>query len=185
MEILLILAVFIGLMYFMTIRPQKKRMDEQRKMLEALQPGARVLLNSGIFGTIRATGEQQMVVELAPGTEVTVLKQTVARVANPDEEEFEYSDTDTPEALTDTFSSDEEPGAVAPSDDLAFQDPDVETAFRDPDAITGEAAEVPPASDDDVQSGDVIYRPGENSIYQAGQAEENATDDAGERPTER
>ena len=92
MEILLIMAVFIGLMYFMMVVPQKKRAEQQRKMLDSLEPGSRVLLNSGIFGTIRARGEQQLVIELAPGVEVTVLKQTVVRTANPDEEEFEYAE---------------------------------------------------------------------------------------------
>jgi preprotein translocase subunit YajC len=99
MEILLIMAVFIGLMYFMMVVPQKKRAEQQRKMLDSLEPGSRVLLNSGIFGTIRARGEQQLVIELAPGVEVTVLKQTVVRPATPDEEEIEYAD-DHPPART-------------------------------------------------------------------------------------
>ena len=77
MEMLLLMVVFIGLMYVLMVLPQKKKMDAQRKMLSALQPGARVMLNTGMFGTLRATGEQQMVVELAPGVEVTVLKQAV------------------------------------------------------------------------------------------------------------
>ena len=106
MEILLIMAVFIGLMYFMMVVPQKKRAEQQRKMLDSLEPGSRVLLNSGIFGTIRARGEQQLVIELAPGVEVTVLKQTVVRTANPDEEEFEYADDQIAAAPVDSFVAD-------------------------------------------------------------------------------
>ena len=106
MEILLIMAVFIGLMYFMMVVPQKKRAEQQRKMLDSLEPGSRVLLNSGIFGTIRARGEQQLVIELAPGVEVTVLKQTVVRTANPDEEEFEYAEDQIAAAPVDSFVAD-------------------------------------------------------------------------------
>ena len=67
MEMLLLMVVFIGLMYVLMVLPQKKKMNAQRKMLSALEPGSRVMLNSGMFGTLRANGEQQMVVELAPG----------------------------------------------------------------------------------------------------------------------
>jgi len=91
-EFLLIIVAFIALMYFMMVRPQKKRQEEQKALLNALQPGSRVLLNSGIIGTIRAIGDAQMVVELAPGTEVTVLKQVIVKPMKPEEEEFEYAD---------------------------------------------------------------------------------------------
>ena len=91
-ETLLIFGAFIALMYFLMIRPQRKRMDEQKSLLNQLQPGARVLLNSGMIGTVRALGDTQLVVELAPGTDVTVLKQVVVRTMKPEDEEFEYSD---------------------------------------------------------------------------------------------
>lgn len=109
METLLLMVVFIGLMYVLMVLPQKKKADAQKKMLGALQPGTRVLLNTGMFGTIRATGAQQMVVELAPGVEVTVLRQAVMRAATPTEEEFEYSDGAQAhgiEAAQDTFVAD-------------------------------------------------------------------------------
>lgn len=108
MEMLLIMVVFIGLMYVLMVLPQKRKMDAQRKLIEALEPGARVMLNTGMFGTVRATGNQQMVVELAPGVEVTVLKQAVMRTATAAEEEFEYSDgSDELEvAVNDAFASD-------------------------------------------------------------------------------
>ena len=91
-ETLLIFGAFIALMYFLMIRPQRKRMDEQKSLLGQLQPGARVLLNSGMIGTVRALGDTQLVVELAPGTDVTVLKQVVVKTMKPEDEEFEYSD---------------------------------------------------------------------------------------------
>lgn len=164
MEILLIMAVFIGLMYFMMVVPQKKRAEQQRKMLDSLEPGSRVLLNSGIFGTIRARGEQQLVIELAPGVEVTVLKQTVVRTANPDEEEFEYADDQIAAAPVDSF--------VADSLEQAPATP------VEGELTTGEDA---PAE----QPSDTIYQPGDNAIYQPGSNEVSATDDAGERPQER
>lgn len=109
MEMLLIMAVFIGLMYVLMVLPQKKKMDAQKKMLSALQPGSRVMLTSGVFGTIRALGDQQMVVELAPGVEVTVLRAAVARTVSANEEEFEYSDELEPVASREALVGSAEP----------------------------------------------------------------------------
>ncbi|MDR0436397.1 MAG: preprotein translocase subunit YajC [Propionibacteriaceae bacterium] len=91
---LLYVALFGAIIYFMMIRPNKKRLDEQRRVVEALTPGVRVMLSAGIIGTVRAVGDAQLVVELAPGVEVTALKQVVIKVLGPDDEEFEYSDSD-------------------------------------------------------------------------------------------
>lgn len=92
MELILMVVAFGAIMYFLMIRPQQKRMKEHQELINALQPGSRVLLTSGMFATIRHIGERQMIVELAPGAEVTVLKGNVARVAADDEEEFEFAD---------------------------------------------------------------------------------------------
>jgi preprotein translocase subunit YajC len=94
------LVLIVGMFYFMIIRPNKKRMDDQRVLLNSLTVGSRVMLTAGIIGTIRVIGETQIVVELAPGVEVTALKQVVARVLGADDEEFEYSDDGATSELT-------------------------------------------------------------------------------------
>lgn len=92
MEMLLMLVVFVGAAYFLMIRPQQKRMREHQSQIDALQPGARVILSSGVFATLSYVADTQAIVELAPGVEVTILKQAIARVAKDDEEEFEFTD---------------------------------------------------------------------------------------------
>lgn len=92
MEMLLMLVVFVGAAYFLMIRPQQKRMREHQSQIDALQPGARVILSSGVFATLSHVADTQAIVELAPGVEVTILKQAIARVAKDDEEEFEFTD---------------------------------------------------------------------------------------------
>lgn len=87
------IVVFGAIMYFLMIRPQQKRMKEHQQMVDALAPGSRVLLTSGVFATIVHAGERQFIVELAPGVEVTVLKGHVSRAVTADEEEFEFDDT--------------------------------------------------------------------------------------------
>ncbi|PIE21209.1 MAG: preprotein translocase subunit YajC [Arachnia propionica] len=92
LDIILMLVGFGALMYFMVIRPQQKRMREHQEQLAALAEGDRVLLASGVFATITHIGEKQAIVELAPGTEITILKDRIARAVGETEEEFEFAE---------------------------------------------------------------------------------------------
>lgn len=92
MDLIVMIVAFGALMYFLMIRPQQKRMKAHQATIVALAPGSRVLLTSGIFATVRHLGERQAIVELAPGTEITIVKANIARPTTEDEEEFEFSD---------------------------------------------------------------------------------------------
>jgi preprotein translocase subunit YajC len=81
------------------MRPQRKRQQEIQRVLSALTPGQRVMLGSGLFGTVIAVGTKQVILEISPGNELTVLKQAVARVVTDDDEdvaedEIDLDDTD-------------------------------------------------------------------------------------------
>lgn len=117
MEMLLLFVGFIALMYFLMIRPNQKRMREHQKTLDALREGARVQLTSGIFATIRHVGDQQLIVELAPGVEVTVLKAAISRPVAPEDEEFEFADEEALDSAADDVISQAE--AIAASDAAA------------------------------------------------------------------
>ena len=77
---LILIALMVVAFYFLIMRPQRKRQQEIQRTLSALIPGQRVMLGSGLFGTVIAVGQKQVVLEISPGTELTVLKQAVARV---------------------------------------------------------------------------------------------------------
>ena len=124
MEMLLMLVIFVGAAYFLMIRPQQKRMREHQSQIDALQPGERVILTSGIFATLSHIADTQAIVELAPGVEVTILKQAIARVAKNDEEEFEFTDEaeETPEGEESEESADGS-DASEPEDAAASEEP--------------------------------------------------------------
>ena len=42
----------VVIFYFILIRPQQKRAKEQRKMLEALKSGDKVITSAGLVGTV-------------------------------------------------------------------------------------------------------------------------------------
>ena len=124
LDLLLMLVVFVGAAYFLMIRSQQKRMREHQSQIDALLPGARVILNSGIFATISHIADTQAIVELAPGVEVTILKQAIARVTKNDEEEFEFTDEaeETPEGEESEESVDGV-DAPEPEDTSATEEP--------------------------------------------------------------
>ncbi|MCL2784064.1 MAG: preprotein translocase subunit YajC [Propionibacteriaceae bacterium] len=85
-------------MYFLMVRPAQKQQKQQRAMMDALDVGVRVMLGSGIYGTIRHLGEKQAVIEISPGVDLTILRAAIRSVVTPEEEEFEYSDDQAVEA---------------------------------------------------------------------------------------
>ena len=101
MEPLLLIVAMGAIFYFLMIRPQQKRMKAQQTVISELTAGTRVLLTSGVFATVRHLGERQAIVELAPGVEVTVVKNNIARPTTADEEEFEFSDEADEDVLMD------------------------------------------------------------------------------------
>lgn len=109
--LLILIVVMFALMYFMVMRPQKKQMDKQREMLNRMDEGTRVMLTSGVFGTVRATGENQAVIELAPGVDITVLKQAISKIVRHEDEEFEFADGEPVDDATESTEPDEATGA--------------------------------------------------------------------------
>ncbi len=86
----LLFALAGGVLYFLMIRPQQKRQKEQQSHMSALEPGSRVMLISGIVGTVKYLGDKQAVVEISPGVEMTVDKRAIS--TQPVVDEFEYAD---------------------------------------------------------------------------------------------
>ena len=84
---LVMIALMVGAFYLLILRPQKKRQLEMQRTLRALEPGDRVLLGSGLFGTLVTVGERQAVLEISPGVEMTVLKQAIVRRATEADED--------------------------------------------------------------------------------------------------
>ena len=92
---LIIPIALMGLLfYFMLIRPQKRRSQAQRQLTEAVEVGDEVIMAGGLFGTVRAIEDDTITVEIAPGTTVRMLRQSIARrlVDEHDEEPDEESD---------------------------------------------------------------------------------------------
>ena len=81
---LIFLAFLIAIFYFMLIRPQKKRMEEHRRLIESVNVGDQVITMTGLYGTVRSIGEDDVELEIASGTTVRFLKSAIGRKAVED-----------------------------------------------------------------------------------------------------
>ena len=74
--LVLIFIVF----YFLLIRPQQKKAKEARAMLSSLEKGNEVVTAGGIVGRITKLSDQYATIEVAPGTEITVQRQSISQL---------------------------------------------------------------------------------------------------------
>jgi preprotein translocase subunit YajC len=81
---LLLPIVFIGVIYFLMIRPQQKKQKEHRAMMDAIVAGNEVVTGGGVLGKVTAVGEHFVTVEVADGVSVKVQKHSIAAVLPKD-----------------------------------------------------------------------------------------------------
>jgi len=72
--------LIIGIMYFLMIRPQQKRMKEHKEMIASMRRGDTVVTSGGILGKVTKVDEHELQVEIADGVRIKVLRSTVSEV---------------------------------------------------------------------------------------------------------
>lgn len=90
MELLTTAAPFVLILLFFwifLIRPQQRRQREVAAMQSAIGVGDKVMLTSGIFGTVVSLDDDRATVELAPGAVVEVMRAAIGRVDGPTAEQ--------------------------------------------------------------------------------------------------
>jgi preprotein translocase subunit YajC len=81
----LIIAVLFGLFYFLMIRPQRNKQRAASAMQSTVTPGQRIRTTAGIYGTIVSAGDRDVVVQIAPGVEIRMLRRAVMDVVPDDD----------------------------------------------------------------------------------------------------
>ena len=74
-----LIFIFI-IMYFVMIRPQKKRQEQQQKLIAGLKTGDRVVTNAGIHGLIANVKESTVLVKVADNVKIEIDKSAVTNV---------------------------------------------------------------------------------------------------------
>jgi preprotein translocase subunit YajC len=96
----------LALVWFMLIRPQRRRQQEAQRLLETISVGKEIVTAGGLFGTVTAVDGDEVRVEIADGVEVRLAKRAVAGVVGEEEEPDEEPEEEPEEETTATLPPD-------------------------------------------------------------------------------
>ena len=68
------------IMYFVLFRPQKKRQQEQQRLISGLKTGDRVVTNAGIHGLIANVKETTVMLKVADNVKLELEKSAITNV---------------------------------------------------------------------------------------------------------
>jgi len=92
MEAFIPLILIGGVMYVVLILPQQRKAREHNALINALEEGDEVLLNSGIHGFVSELDDNILWLEVANGVDLKVSRSAVAgKIAAPDYDDPEDS----------------------------------------------------------------------------------------------
>ncbi len=84
---ILFIPILLVIMYFLILRPQQKRMKDQRAMLSVLDVGDDVRTDSGIYGTISDLDGDTVFLMISDGVEIKISKASIAEMIKYDDED--------------------------------------------------------------------------------------------------
>ena len=79
-ESFLLIGAMFAVLYFLMIRPQMKRAQEHKTMVDALAKGDEVITAGGLLGRITKVSEAYVSIEISNGVEVQLQKVAVQTV---------------------------------------------------------------------------------------------------------
>ena len=89
---LITFGLIFFILWFMMYRPQKKARLEHQRLVDSVEVGDEVMTSTGIFGTIRAVGDDEVKLEIAPGTEIRIIKRAILSRVSEDLDEAEETE---------------------------------------------------------------------------------------------
>ena len=74
----ILMGLIFAIFYFVLILPMKQKQKKLDQMVKTLKAGDRVVLSSGIYGTIVAVEEDAFALRIDQSTKIKILKSAVA-----------------------------------------------------------------------------------------------------------
>jgi preprotein translocase subunit YajC len=91
--------VILILMWFLLIRPQRRRQLDSQRLIDSLAVGQEIVTAGGLYGTITALEDDEARVEIADGIEVRVAKRAIAGVLTEEDPDELAEQEETPGTL--------------------------------------------------------------------------------------
>ncbi|MBQ1306116.1 MAG: preprotein translocase subunit YajC [Erysipelotrichales bacterium] len=85
MFIMLVFVLFMGLQMWMISKQNKKQRAKMMEFQDSLKPGDKIILNTGIYGTIEQIDDLTAQVRIAENTVIKVERYTITRKEAPAE----------------------------------------------------------------------------------------------------
>jgi preprotein translocase subunit YajC len=91
---LLVIVGLLVIMWLLLIRPQRRRQQKQQDLIGGLEVGDEILTAGGVYAHVEELGEDDLRVEIAPGTSVRLDKRAVAAVMPREDEDEELEEAE-------------------------------------------------------------------------------------------
>lgn len=75
---IIFMVLILVVMYFIMVRPQRKRLKEHQELTAQLRNGDKVITTAGIYGEIQSVGEDSVVLKVESGATIRVSKGSIA-----------------------------------------------------------------------------------------------------------
>lgn len=76
-SLIILLAVFGGIFYFLLIRPQRKKQKQHEDLVKNLKEGDEIITAGGIHGSVTKVLEEDLIIEIEDGTLMKVQQDSV------------------------------------------------------------------------------------------------------------
>ena len=71
------MVLVLVVMYFIMVRPQRKRMKEHQELTKELKSGDKVVTIGGIYGKIQSMSDDSVVLEIESGATIRIAKNSI------------------------------------------------------------------------------------------------------------
>jgi preprotein translocase subunit YajC len=96
---IVIIVILFALFWLLLIRPQRRRQSEQNALIQNVEVGDEIVTAGGLFGHVQGIADDELLVEIAPGTNVRIARRAVAGIVGPEDEEEGEDDQEAAGAL--------------------------------------------------------------------------------------
>ena len=78
MGLMMPLAIFVVIFYFLILRPQKKRQQEHDRLVSSIKPGDTVITAGGFYGKVSDVLDDSYIILLDENTKARILKSSIS-----------------------------------------------------------------------------------------------------------